>query len=164
MPNLYEITESTKQALDEVLTLEDVPQEAINDTIEGLTGELEVKQTNVAAYVLNLNSDVQAMKEYNNKMVTRIKQKERLIEKLKSSLLWSFLRTGIKKVESAELTVSLRKNPPKVVINNESLIPDEFIKTKMVIDIDKSSIKKALLNGKDVSGAHLESSERIDIK
>tara|TARA_R110001632_G_scaffold125184_1_gene238405 strand:+ start:850 stop:1344 length:495 start_codon:yes stop_codon:yes gene_type:complete len=164
MPSLYELTKSTEVAINEMMALEDVPQEVINDTIEGLQGELEVKQKGVAAYILNRGSDINAMKEYKNNMDIRIRKAEKQIESLKTALLWSFTKHHIDKLDSPELSVKLKNNPPSVVINNEGLIPENYLRKKIVTTVDKAAIKGAINSGEDIPGAHLESKQRIEIK
>lgn len=164
MPSLYELTESTREAIDELLALEDIPQEAVNDTIEGLEGELQIKQRNVAAYILNRQSDIEAMKQYKNNMDKRIKQAENQIDRLKNGLLWSLKKHGKNGLELPEIAIKIKNNPPSVVINNADLIPPEYRRTKVEYVLDKNKIKESIKAGNSVSGAHLEAKERIDIK
>ena len=164
MPSLYELTESTRAAIEELLALEDVPQEAVNNTIEGLEGELQIKQRNVAAYILNRESDIEAMKQYKNNMEKRIKQAENQINRLKNGLLWSLKKHGKNRLELPEMVIKIKNNPLSVAINNMDLIPPEHRRTKVEYVPDKKKIKESILAGKSVSGAHLETKERIDIK
>jgi len=49
--------------------------------------------------------------------------------------------------------ISLGKSPAKVIITDESAIPDEFVRVKR--EPNKTAIKEALVGGKDVPGATL---------
>jgi aromatic ring-opening dioxygenase LigB subunit len=60
--------------------------------------------------------------------------------------------------------LSIRKNPPRVVIDYEDMIPDEFLRTRTVTEVARDEIKRAIQAGQDVPGAHLEQTERLEIK
>tara|TARA_R110000787_G_scaffold21425_2_gene63364 strand:+ start:63 stop:560 length:498 start_codon:yes stop_codon:yes gene_type:complete len=165
MTSLYQLNHSTQADIEEVMAMEGVDQQTINDTIEGLRGDLEVKQKGVAAYILNREFDITAMKEYKNNMDVRIKKAEKQIKSLKDALLWSFTKYHIDKLPCHEFTVTLKNNPPSVVINNEELIPESYLNKKIVTTVNKSEIGKALKSGVDVPGARLDTDKkRIEIK
>jgi hypothetical protein len=87
--------------------------------------------------------------------------------KLRDYLRDNMIRSGITKIEATQapfFRLAIRKNPPKVVIDNESLVPDEFVRTKIVTELAKNEIKYAIQAGRDVPGAHLEQTERLEIK
>jgi hypothetical protein len=65
-------------------------------------------------------------------------------------------------VEGQEFTFAVRKNPPKVEVVDEALIPPEFISYTPVIN--KAAIKDALEEGKEVPGAELVQSTRLDVR
>ena len=59
----------------------------------------------------------------------------------------------IRKLERAEWTASLANRPPKVVITDESLIPDEFMRVRR--EPDKAALLPKLKAGHTVDGAEL---------
>jgi len=92
---------------------------------------------------------------------------ERQAANLEEYLLVNMQRAGIQKIESTQapfFRISLRKNPPKVVIDSEDELPWEFKREKTIIEADKALIKDALKQGLTVAGAHLEQTERVEIK
>jgi len=44
------------------------------------------------------------------------------------------------------------------------MIPTEFLRTKVITEVAKDEIKRAIQAGQDVPGAHLEQTERLEIK
>jgi hypothetical protein len=52
-----------------------------------------------------------------------------------------------------EATLSLSQRPSHVIITDETILPDDFVRTKT--EPDKTKIKSALLEGKTVEGACL---------
>jgi len=50
---------------------------------------------------------------------------------------------GFPKVTSFDVSVSLAKLPPAVVVVEEAIVPDQFWREKIVREIDKAAIKQA---------------------
>lgn len=63
----------------------------------------------------------------------------------------------LKKAELPEATLSIRNNPPKVLITDEDAIPDPFC--RITRSPDKAKIKDSLTHGVPVQGAELSNSE-----
>lgn len=73
------------------------------------------------------------------------------------------LRTsGQPELRGALFSARIQKNPPKVVIDDESAIPAEYTVVERTVRRDQ--IKKALQSGEDVPGAHLEQTESLRIR
>lgn len=153
--SLYSMTAEYEQAF---LSLadSDIPEDAINDTLESLEGELTVKAANVAAFVLNLESEAEKIKEAEKRIALRRKSYENKAARIRSYLKENMERAGIKKIEAIDKTFSVTLTAPRasVVIDSEAEIPGKF--TKTVISADKKAIGDALKNGDEVPGAHLE--------
>ncbi|MCU1316965.1 MAG: hypothetical protein JWN63_2287 [Candidatus Acidoferrum typicum] len=81
---------------------------------------------------------------------------------VRSSLHQQMLDWGLKKVEGQEFSFTVKKNPPKVEVVDEALIPPEFISYTPAIN--KAAIKDALEEGKEVPGAELVQSTRLDVR
>ena len=73
-------------------------------------------------------------------------------------------RLNVQVVKSAEITVKIKRNPPRVVIDNEALLPDEYKEMELTLTVRKQLVQKALGEGRTVPGAHLEASTRLDIR
>jgi hypothetical protein len=78
--------------------------------------------------------------------------------------LVQLIRTGITEIDSPEFKILVRENPPKVVVDDEDAIPKVFKQKETIITILKAEIRKTLIEGKSVAGAHLEREKRLTIK
>lgn len=165
MPSLY-VLASEYRAIEQKLIDSDLDEKTIADTLEGAVGDLEEKAVNVAMFIRNLESSADQIDIAIKQMQERKKSIENKADSIKKYLLENMQRTGINKIESPYFSVQLKKNPPSVVVDNESDINAKYKVTKTVIttSIDKESIKLAIKNGETVSGAHIEQKERIEIK
>ena len=160
LPSLYEIKSEYVQALEQLTDLDD---EAVVDTLDALKGELEVKATSVAAYTLSLDATVKAMKEAEKRMADRRKSLENKMARIKEYIKDSMEDARIFKIETPEMKLSISKNPAKVEVIDEELVPDEYKNEKVTVVLDKKKLKAAL-NNDGVDGAVLTQSTRLNIK
>ncbi len=168
MSALYQITQQYRE-LERLDPSEDLPAEVIRDTLEALGGELEAKATNVARFVLNVEAMAEAVENASKAMKERAARIRRRADAVREYLRMNMQGAGIKKIEAVEFTLTLKKNPPAVVIDDAGQIPSAF----MVMPPpppppeprpDKKAIADALKAGTGVPGAHIEQAERLEIK
>ena len=144
----------------------DLDEQTVADTLDGLSGDLEVKATNVAMFTRNLEATAEAIKGAESQMAARRNAIEKRAERLRQYLKAQMERTGIQKIESPYLLLAIRNNPPSVHIEAPELIPASFMRTPPPppAEIDKKAISEALKAGLDVPGARLKSGTRLEIK
>jgi len=160
VPALYELTTEYKYALAELTDMDD---EAVIDTLEGMKGELEVKAINVAMYCGNLNATITAMKDAEKRIADRRKAYENKVGRINNYIKVNMENAGIHKIETPEMKLAIQKNPPRVNINDETAVPEEFWNERTTIVLDKKLLKAAL-EKKDVSGCELVQDTRLVIK
>jgi hypothetical protein len=49
----------------------------------------------------------------------------------------------------------MRANPPRLIIEDETAIPKDYLREKVLIEPDKNSIKAALSLGEEIAGVKL---------
>jgi hypothetical protein len=144
----------------------DLPEEAIRDTLEGLTGDLKVKSQNVAFLVQNLESLSVQIKDAESKMSHRRKVIENRALSIRNYIKQCMDIAGVSKIECPEFALTIKKNPPSVEIVDESKISDVYKRTPPPPEpvLDKKLILETLKGGHDVEGARLVQNTRLDIK
>ena len=85
----------------------------------------------------------------------RRRRLEGRVEGYRALLLKLLLAADLPRLEIAEATVSTRRVPPKLVVDDEAAIPADCRKTKTVESIDRDAIKTALEAGFKVPGARM---------
>lgn len=165
LPALYEIAD---QYLQDVAKLQDLdldPQ-TIADTLEGMAGDLEVKATNVAMFIRNLESLADQIKQAEATMSARRKALETRADHIREYLLSNMQRTGITKIDSPYLHIALRNNPPSVIVDDPSLIPARYMRQAPPPPPvpDKKEISAGLKFGEKIPGVHLEVKQSVTIK
>lgn len=168
MTALYQLVEQYR-SLEALDASDDLPAEVIRDTLEGLTGELTLKATNVAKYIMNVEAMAEAVERASTQMKGRANRMRNRADSIREYLRNNMQGAGITKIEAVEFVLSLKKNPPAVVIDDEAAIPADYIVTPEPLPPplprpDKKLIAKAIKEGFSVPGCHLEQAERLEIK
>lgn len=144
----------------------DLPDDVVRDTLEGMGGDLEVKAQNVIAYTRHLDKLAEAMKDEERRMSDRRKAVEARSERIRKYVLNSMQHHGIQRIECPWFTLSIAKNPPSVVIEDDRLIPQDFYTSPLPPppSIDKKLIAQAIKDGYDVPGAKMSQGVRLAVK
>lgn len=159
MANLYELTGIFKQIDD----MEGLDEDTKLDTLESIdwTEQFEEKVENTVKVIKNKEADVDQLKEEIERLTKRKKSIENDITRLKTNLQGAFEITGHEKVKGLLFTVTLAKNQPSVVVD-EDLLPKKYFVQKLTPD--KTAIKELLKAGKKVKGAELQESRSLRIR
>ena len=161
---LYELTDSYKSALELFSDPEQLFDDAlIADTLESIELDVDEKIINTAAVIKTLQAEAEAIKNAIATMLERQKALESRADGLRSYLLLNMQKAGKTSVKSPWLTVDVHKSPVSVKINEEWLLPREFVTEVVTVKINKTDIKNAW--GTDgIPGCELIQSEHLRIK
>lgn len=162
---LYQLADEYVEALRAMAEME-LDEQAVADTLEGLSGELQVKATNVAMFVRNLEATAEAIKVAEQQMAARRKAIENRAQRIRDYLQSQMEKTGISKIECPYFKLAIRDNPPSVVVDSLDAIPDEYMRQPETPPPapDKKMIGDAIKDGVAIPGVHLEKSKRLEIK
>lgn len=164
MSNLYCLAAEYRIASD-VLHDSDMDEQTILDTLEGMSGALETKATNLGFVIRNLESMAEQIKQVEDTMKKRRQSIDNQVKRLKAYLLANLQTAGISKVESPYFVLSVRNNPESVVVDAESQIPPDYMREiPATYEPDKNLIKQAIKDGFEVPGCHLTKTQSVQIK
>lgn len=153
---LYELTGQFLELMD-MLEDEDVEEQVIMDTLEGVEGEIEQKADGYAKIMKSIESDVEGLDKEISRLTARKKTFENRIKWLKQNLQMCMIATGKRKFTTDLFSFGIQKNGGKrkltvdVEIDN---IPEEYrIKQPDTVDGDKlrDYLKDNGLEGQDGS-------------
>lgn len=164
MTSLYAIAQEYQQAARTLADL-DLPVEAIADTLEGMSGELEVKAQNIAHVVRAIEADAAAVKQWAKDAADRAKSLQARADSLRDYLARNLLACGVQKIEGPGVVLSFRKSSA-VVIDEPALIPAEFMRQPEPPppEPNKTAIADAIKAGREVPGAHVEQRMNLQVK
>ena len=139
---------------------------SVSQALDALRMERETKLENVACWVKNLSAEADAIREEENRLIKRRKAAETKAANLKAWLLAAMTREDgtTDKLKTGRVMVSVKKNPPSTVVDDEALLPWAYKTVKEIVAQDKAAIKAAILAGEEVPGAHLEYGRSVVIK
>lgn len=159
LPKLYEITEEAR-ALEKFAEDNDLTAADIADTLEGVQLEFQDKAIQVANFIKNLDPFEAGLDAEIKRLQAKKKALQNRRESIKDYLRKNMQANGISKIECPAFTIRLKAAQPKVAIDDERALPDEYTAVKTVISPDKKALlgalKKAKENGEEIPGAHLE--------
>ena len=156
--NIYELS----LALQDVQNM-DLDPEVMKDTLDSIEDAIEIKAENIAKLVRNLESDVSAYKEEEDRLKTKRQATENKVKWLKTYLEDNMKLTGKTKFKSGMFNFLIQKNPASVNITDEKIIPEEFL-IQQPPKVDKTSLKEILKRGIEVPGAELKQTEGLRIR
>ncbi len=154
MATLYEINQEILNCVDfETGEIIDV------DKLGELQLAFDVKVENIALWIKNLLSDVEAIKAEKMKLAERQKACENKAKSLKE-----YLNTylGGQKFKTPKVSISYRKSEA-VEVTDISKIDKEYLKI-VEPEVDKTKVKKALKEGETIEGVTLVQNQNMQIK
>ena len=165
LPTLYALTGEYLAAAERIYDL-DASGDAAIKALDELRAPLEAKAVHVAMVARNLEATAEEIRAAVADMERRSAAMEARAERVRAYLRDCMIRAGISRIESAHLVLSVRDNPPAVVVDDASLIPAQYMRTPEPPppEPDKRAIAAALRDGADIPGVHLVRTRRIDIR
>ena len=138
---------------------------SVSQALDALRMERETKIENVACWVKNLCAEADAIRGEENRLVKRRKAAETKAANLKAWLLAAMTREDgtTDKLKTGRVMVSVKRNPPSTVVDDD-LLPSTYKVAKITYQANKELIKRELLSGGEVPGAHLEYGRSVVIK
>ena len=141
MASLYELRKEYASIYSD-LTRQDVPEEAIKDTLDSLDmGDLKNKFVSVAQMIDSLEATARAQKVAAKQMTDRANSNLSRAEWLRGYMLDAMKATGMESFETDVMKFGIRKGTGAVQLNSDSLIPDKYKTIREVVSIDKKAIK-----------------------
>lgn len=151
---LYEIDSAIMDCVDE-----ETGEVVDIEELEALQIEREKKVEGIALAVKNYAAEAKAIKEEEEKLAKRRRSCENAVKRCKDYL--SYALDG-EKFKTARVSVYY-KNNESVTIDDLGSLTKEYIRIPEPF-ADKTAIKKALKEGKEVVGAHIEGSRSVIVR
>lgn len=153
---LYEIT-------DIYANLEAIEDDVdISSALANVEGALEDKLESIAKVIKNLDAMAEAYEDEERRLRDKKLAAKKRIDGLKKYVKNNLEVIGKDKMEAGIFKWSLQYSPPKLVITDESKIPDEFfvIERKPI----KSEIKKAIEAEQTIDGAEIVREKHLRLR
>lgn len=166
--SLYQMTTDFRRLL-EAIESGEIPEEAINDTIEAVNGAWEERADAVISAIKELKVEAEAIRAEEIALAERRKRKAKTIERLSEYFSTSLKAIGKNKYESAKHVVTFRKSTSLTISDVEAFISyamnehPEAVRKKETLEPDKEAIKELIKTVK-LPFVTLTEKENIQIK
>lgn len=167
---LYELTNEYQVLMNMIDNDDDIPVEAITDTLEAISAEIEDKADNIACLLKSLDAEVNAIKAEETRLADRRKSKQAAYDRIKQYLSEELRRANIDKVETARNKITFRKSESVDLLVDENAFIDwaqennDDLLTYSRPKINKTAIKTAIKDGVNIAGATITEKQNIQIK
>lgn len=166
--SLFEIDERILRliSLDENEIVDPETGEVLIDVFEELE-QLEMARKDkilaIGRYIDGLEREKSMLKEKAKQLTERAKVKENKVKYLEEYLVNSMTAFDTKKIEDETVTVKLNVSK-KVLPIDENLIPEEYLRKTLNVELDKRRMLADLKAGKVIPGVELGESKTISVR
>ena len=168
MNNLSLIRYEMKEINDIVSFLDnennELDEQTINDTKESVSLLLEEKSDQLELILKDLELKEEKCKEISDFYAKKAKKASERKKALKTLILEAMQGLGTKRIETETGAFTIKNNTPSLIIDDKSLIPAKFVTMIQSDKIEKEKIKKAIKNGEEIAGVHLETSQSLLVR
>lgn len=160
MRTLYDIADEYKELLD-LLQSTDADDEVIQTTIEstGLKDDFRNKVDGYLYVIDELEAVSKRIRKEEKRLAERRRMQERNARKMKDTLTDTMNLLEIKKEKTDRYTLWVQNNPPRVVVEDEKKIPNEFF-VEQQPKLDTVSLREQLKT-REITGVRLEQGEGL---
>lgn len=160
MNELFNLVGEYKEVYD-MLTDPDVDDEVVNDTLESIMGEIEVKAQGFISIIERMDMEIDACKKHKDEWAAaekvRKNRKSRFVDMIKDTLVM----LGKTEIQAGDVTMKLQNagGVPPLIIDKDATVPERF--TKITIENDNELIRKALNEGEELDFAHFGERSKV---
>lgn len=129
-----------------------------HDMVSGSTGAFDLLDVLVKR-AGECEAQRAGLKSYMQELTARDDRLERKWHGIRSLMRRIMEHAALSKAQLASATVSLSAGRPKVIISDDAVLPDEYVRIKR--EPNKAAIKSALEAGEHVPGAVLSNAEPV---
>lgn len=153
MATLYELTDEYRMLL-EMAEDPDIDLVTLNDTLEGLTGEIEDKAEGYACVIKELEAEAGKFDAEITRLTAQRDRYNNQVKRMKETLMNSMIAMGKTKIPTAHFKVSVANNGGLQPMKITGEVPETFLVLKPEPDMKR--IREALTEGFELNFAHLE--------
>lgn len=162
--NLYSLIPAYQGIMEQIESAEQEQMQMLIDTLESINASLEVKADGYARMITMLERHAEAQKAEQDRLADLAKTTGNKARYMKERLQMALEAMDKQEVRTDLFTIRIRNNPPSVDVHDPVALPEEYQRKTIKIDPDKTKIKAALMDGKEVPGAALMQGRRLEIR
>ena len=153
MNGLFDLVGAYKELY--TMMTEEPDDVAINNTLEAVIGEIEVKGSNYIAVINQIEMEKDACDKQIQEWTYRKTVRDNAIKRLKQRLADAMIQMGKEEIKAGDNTIKLQNNGGKapLILEEDKDVPESYM--KVILEPDKEKIRKALEDGEELEFAHI---------
>lgn len=159
MTKLYALTGQMAELSAMADTDDENLKQAIQDTMDAIQGEFEIKADNIVMLRRNIEGDVEAIETEVARLNELKRIKKNSISEISDYLRRNMEAANIKSIKRPLFTITLAAGKEKVIVDKEADVPDDLVVVNTSISPDKNAIAVKL---KEIRTHNEEVRKRID--
>ncbi len=144
MTQLYALTGQMAELAAMADTDDEGLKQAIQDTMDGIQGEFEVKADNIVMLRRNIEGDIGAIDAEIDRLTELKRIKNNSVTQISEYLRRNMEAANIKSIKRPLFTITLAMGKEKVIVDNENAVPDDLTSVSTKIAPDKNAIAAKL--------------------
>ncbi len=160
---LYEIAKDIEAAFSDIEDSGAEISDSLRTKLDALKDNLDVKADNIVRVVQSLEARAEGFKAEQERLAKKRKSAESKIEWLKTYIADCMQLMGTRKLETELFTLSLR-NSERVEVPDPEMLPEQYKRTKVTVEPDKTLIKSDLKCGATIPGVVVLENVTLQIK
>lgn len=162
--NLFELNDNYRKVEALFDDGAEVSEQALKDTLESI-GEARDVTFDHVAFLIERNT---AKTDFYAKKIKELqlakKSAENAVTRLQAYMTRGMDDAGLKELQTENYVLKPRNYKASVVVDDTSVIPDQYMVTKTTVAPNKTAIYKALKAGEEVPGVHTKPNRKTVIK
>ena len=162
--NIFELNENYRKVEALFDDGADVSEQALKDTLESI-GEARDVMLDHLAFLVERNT---AKTDFYAKKIKELqlakKSAENAVNRCQAYMTSAMDDADLKELQTENHVLKPRNYKASVVVDDASVIPDQYMVTKTTVTPDKNALFKALKAGEEVPGVHTKPNRKTVIK
>lgn len=161
--SIYNIEYDHLQLMAQIEENEGEITDEISEQLELTLEEFETKAVSYGYVIRQYDFEIKQIKDEIERLSTISRRKEKSQEEIKARIHSAMIRFNVEKVDKNNLKLSFRKSQ-SLIIDEDAVIPSNYISIKEVETIDKKALKEAILEGSTFKGIYVSDNNNLQIK
>ena len=134
----------------------------IQEQLDRSAADITTKAASIAAVIREFEARADVAQAEADRIATHARAARARATWLREYLIRNLQAVGADRIQTATAVIALRESPPAAEVLDEEQLPDCF--KRVVHSVDKTKLRKALLEGEFVPGARLTRGTYLSIR
>ncbi len=165
MNDIFDLVGEYRELYEMLTDADESEEQVINDTIEGVIGEIEIKAAGLVGIMNRLDMEIDACEKHKKEWDNRLRVRKNAKERIKARIIQAMQEMGTTELAAGDVKFKLQNAGGQLplIIDEGATVPEKY--TKITIENDNALIRKALENGEQLDFARFgERSKVLKIK